>query len=260
MTNATTQDDSLAGKVAVITGSARGIGLAIATRYAALGATVVISDLDAEDCVLAAKRLPDASSFPCDVRSEDSMAELFDHAVAEHGQVDVVVANAGIATLAPVTEMPLEQWRNLMSINLDGAFLTIKHGARAMLAAGTKGSIITIGSITATAGTPLLAHYSASKAAVVNLTKTAAIELRPNGIRVNSILPGFAETVLVTANRQQFVDMLGVDFDEVMAMRQGGYLNIDDLAEVAAFLAGDRSAFCTGSEYVVDGGLTASLM
>ena len=95
---------------------------------------------------------------------------------------------------------------------------------------------------------------------MVNLTKTAAIELRPNGIRVNSILPGFAETVLVTANRQQFVDMLGVDFDEVMAMRQGGYLNIDDLAEVAAFLAGDRSAFCTGSEYVVDGGLTASLM
>jgi NAD(P)-dependent dehydrogenase (short-subunit alcohol dehydrogenase family) len=260
MTNATTQDDSLAGKVAVITGSARGIGLAIATKYAALGAKVVISDLDADNSAAAAGQLPGATSFACDVRSEDSVSALIDHALNLHGQVDIVVANAGIATVAPVTEMPLEQWRNLMSINLDGAFLTVKHGARAMLSTGTKGSIITIGSITATAGTPLLAHYSASKAAVVNLTKSAAIELRPQGIRVNSILPGFAETVLVTGNRQQFVEMMSVDFDEIMTMRQGGYLDIDNLAQVAAFLAGDRSAFCTGGEYVVDGGMTASLM
>ncbi|MDH6247056.1 NAD(P)-dependent dehydrogenase (short-subunit alcohol dehydrogenase family) [Mycobacterium sp. OTB74] len=77
---------------------------------------------------------------------------------------------------------------------------------------------------------------------------------------MNSILPGFAETVLVTGNRQQFVEMMGVDFDEIVAMRQGGYLDIDNSAEVAAFLAGDRSAFCTGGEYVVDGGMTASLM
>lgn len=264
MTNAMTQPavaaDSLAGKVAVVTGAGRGIGLGIAKAFAAQGAKVVVSDINAGEAAGAAADLPESSSYPCDVRDEGSVAELSDHVLDLHGRLDVMVANAGIASLAPVTEMSLDQWRALMSINLDGVFLTVKHAARAMLASGTKGSIITMGSITAKGGTPLLSHYSASKAAVVNLTKSAAIELRPHGIRVNAILPGFAETALVTDNKQSFVDALGVDFDAVMAQSQGGYLNLDDIAALATFLAGDRSVFCTGGEYVVDGGLTASLM
>jgi len=260
MTQPAAVTDSLTGKVAVVTGAARGIGLAVAQMFASHGAKVVVSDINAEEAAHAAADLREASSYPCDVRSEDSVAALFDHVHDAHGRLDVVVANAGIASLAPVTEMSLSQWRALMSINLDGVFLTVKHAARLMLASGTKGSIITMGSITATGGTPLLSHYSASKAAVVNLTKSAAIELRPQGIRVNSILPGFAETALVADNRQSFVDAMGVDFDAVMAQAQGGYLNLKDIAAVAAFLASDRSLFCTGGEYVVDGGLTASLM
>ena len=264
MTNAMTQPatatDSLVGKIAVVTGAGRGIGLAVARAVAARGATVVISDIDADSAAAAATQVPDSSSYPCDVRDENSVSELINFALQAHGKVDIVVANAGVASLAPIAEMPFEQWRSLMSINLDGVFLTVKHAARAMLASGVKGSIITMGSVTAKAGTPLLAHYSASKAAVVNLTKTAAIELRPHGIRVNAILPGFAETELVTSNKQTFIDALGVDFDAVMAQAQGGYLDLDDIASVAAFLASDRSTFCTGGEYVVDGGMTASLM
>ena len=260
MTQSDTVTDSLVGKTAVVTGAGRGIGLAVARAFAARGAKVVVSDIDADSAAAAATQIPHSTSCPCDVRDEDSVAQLISHALHAHGTVDIVVANAGVASLASIAEMPFEQWRSLMSINLDGVFLTVKHAARAMLASNTRGSIITMGSITAKAGTPLLAHYSASKAAVVNLTKTAAIELRPYGIRVNAILPGFAETELVTGNKQAFSDALGVDFDAVMAQAQGGYLNLDDVASIAAFLASDRSAFCTGGEYVVDGGMTANLM
>jgi len=148
----------------------------------------------------------------------------------------------------------------MMSINLDGVFLTVKHAARAMTAAGTQGSIITMGSVTALCGSPLVGHYAAAKAGVVNLTKTAALELRPHGIRVNSILPGFAETALVTGNKKSYTEALGVDFDTVIAQSQGGYVTVEDVAAVALFLASDRASFCTGAGYVVDGGLTANLI
>ncbi|MBX9918778.1 MAG: SDR family oxidoreductase [Mycolicibacterium frederiksbergense] len=251
---------SLAGKIAVVTGAANGIGLQIARTYAAHGATVVLSDIDGDGAVDAAQRVPGASAHPCDVSDEDSVADLIDHTLNLHGQLDIAVANAGIATVAPVTEMSLQQWRKTMSINLDGVFLTVKHAARAMITSGTQGSIITMGSVTALGGTPLLSHYAAAKAGVASLAKTAALELRPHGIRVNSILPGFAETALVTGNKATYTAALGgLDFDALMAQTQGGYVTVEDVAAVALFLAGDRSLFCTGAGYVVDGGLTASL-
>ncbi|GAB89790.1 SDR family NAD(P)-dependent oxidoreductase [Gordonia rhizosphera] len=251
--------DSLAGKVAVVTGAARGIGLEVARSYAAHGAKVVISDIDDAAAADAAGTVPDASARRCDVRDEDSVSDLIDHTLNLHGQVDIVVANAGIASVSPLAEMSFEMWRTMMSINLDGVFLTVKHAARAMIAAGTPGSIITVGSVTALHGTPLVGHYGAAKAAVVNLSKTAALELRPHGIRVNSILPGFAETALVTSNKQSYSDTVGVDFDAIIKQAQGGYVSVEDVAALALFLASDRASFCTGGGYVVDGGLTASL-
>jgi NAD(P)-dependent dehydrogenase (short-subunit alcohol dehydrogenase family) len=146
-----------------------------------------------------------------------------------------------------------------MSINLDGVFLTVQHAARTMIATQTAGSIITMASVTALAGVPLVGHYAAAKAAVVSLTKTAALELRPAGIRVNAVLPGFAETQLVTANREQYEAALGTDFDSLIRQGQGGYVSVEDVADLALFLANDRSRFCTGGAFVVDGGLTASL-
>lgn len=254
-------EDSLVGKVAVVTGAAQGIGREIARAYTAHGGKVVVSDIDHGLAAEVAQELPNASAHPCDVRDEDSVADLIDHALNLHGQIDIAVANAGIATVSPLTEMSFEQWRTMMSINLDGVFLTVKHTARAMIAAGTPGSIITMGSVTALCGTPLLGHYAAAKAGVVNLTKTAALELRPHGIRVNSILPGFAETALVTRNKATYTETMGgVDFDAVMAQGQGGYVSVEDVAAVALFLAGERSSFCTGAGYVVDGGLTAGLI
>lgn len=252
--------DSLAGKVAVVTGAARGIGLEIARTYAAHGAKVVVSDIDGDLATEAVRDLPGASASRCDVSDEDSVADLIDHTLNLHGQIDIAVANAGIATVSPLTEMSLEMWRTMMSINLDGVFLTVKHAARAMIASGTQGSILTMGSVTALRGTPLVGHYGAAKAGVVNLTKTAALELRPHGIRVNAVLPGFAETALVTGNKPAYTEAMGVDFDAVIAHGQGGYVTVEDVAGVALFLAGDRASFCTGAGYVVDGGLTASLL
>jgi NAD(P)-dependent dehydrogenase (short-subunit alcohol dehydrogenase family) len=251
--------DSLADKVAVITGAARGIGYQVARTYADHGATVVVSDIDESAAAAAAQNLPDATAQRCDVRDEHSIAELFGRTMEQYGKVDVVVANAGIATTSLLLDMSFDTWRTMMSINLDGVFLTLQHAARAMIASQAAGSIITMASVTALAGVPLVGHYAAAKAGVVSLTKTAALEMRPAGIRVNAILPGFAETQLVTANREEYQAALGVDFDELMKQGQGGYVTVDDVAKLALFLAGDRSGFCTGGAFVVDGGLSASL-
>jgi NAD(P)-dependent dehydrogenase (short-subunit alcohol dehydrogenase family) len=255
-----TNSDSLAGKIAVITGAAHGIGHQIARAYAAHGATVVLSDVDESAAKTAASALPGSVAVRCDVRDQTSVAELFDRAANEYGKVDIAVANAGIATVSPLLEMSFDTWRAMMSINLDGVFLTLQHAARAMIATQTAGSIITMASVTALAGVPLVGHYAAAKAGVVSLTKTAALELRPTGIRVNAILPGFAETELVTANREQYGATAGVDFDSLIRQGQGGYVSVDDVANLALFLATDRSRFCTGGAFVVDGGLTASLI
>src|SRR6201993_3150252 len=266
MTNATSaqgaaaaESDSLAGKVAVITGAARGIGYQIARAYAAHGATVVVSDVDVQAAQAAADTVPGAVALGCDVRDQNSVAELFERATNDYGKVDVAVANAGIATVSSLLETSFDTWRAMMSINLDGVFLTVQHAARAMIATQTAGSIITMASVTAMAGVPLVGHYAAAKAGVVSLTKTAALELRPTGIRVNAVLPGFAETELVTANREQYGATAGIDFDTLIRQAQGGYVDVDDVANLSLFLATDRSRFCTGGAFVVDGGLTASL-
>jgi NAD(P)-dependent dehydrogenase (short-subunit alcohol dehydrogenase family) len=252
--------DSLAGKIAVITGAARGIGHQIARSYAAHGATVVLSDVDVSAAEAAASTVPGSLAVRCDVRDPESIAELFDRTAGEYGKVDIAVANAGIATVAPLLEMSFDTWRTMMSINLDGVFLTLQHAARTMIDTQSAGSIITMASVTALAGVPLVGHYAAAKAGVVSLTKTAALELRPAGIRVNAVLPGFAETQLVTDNREQYDAELGdTDFDTLIRRGQGGYVDVDDVAKLSLFLATDRSKFCTGGAYVVDGGLTASL-
>lgn len=255
-----TAPESLSGKVAVITGAARGIGYQIAQVYAARGASVVVSDVDQSAAEAAANALPQAIAQRCDVRDPDAVTTLFDRATKEYGRVDIAVANAGIATVSPLLDMSFDSWRTMMSINLDGVFLTVQAAARAMVAAQSAGSIITVASVTALAGVPLVGHYAAAKAGVVSLTKTAALELRPAGIRVNAILPGFAETQLVTDNRAHYDAALGVDFDTVIRQAQGGYVGVDDVANLALFLAAERSGFCTGGAFVVDGGLAASLL
>ena len=256
-----TASRELEGKVAVVTGAARGIGRAIAEALAAQGSTVVISDMTQDAAAATAAEIDGADAIACDVSHEGQVAELFAGAFSRHGRVDIAVANAGISGLGPIVELSFEDWRKMMAVNLDGVFLTVKHAARAMVGAGNGGSIITMASVTGLAGTPLTGHYAAAKAGVINLTKTAALELRPASIRVNAICPGFADTDLVSSQKGKYEQALGLpSFDALMDQAQGGYVTLEDIARLTMFLASERSRFCTGGAYVVDGGLTASLL
>lgn len=150
----------------------------------------------------------------------------------------------------------------MTSVNLDGVFLSIRYGAPAIIASGG-GAIVTLSSITSTAGSPLLASYAASKAAVRNLTETAATELRPHGVRVNALLPGFVDTELVTKAAPVFETALGLDegeFGALIAQKQGRYGTPEEVAAAAAFFASDESSWCTGSSLVLDGGFVSSLL
>jgi NAD(P)-dependent dehydrogenase (short-subunit alcohol dehydrogenase family) len=252
----------LEGKVAVITGAAKGIGKAIGEAYAAEGATVVISDIDEGLAKETASRITGASAIACDVRSEEQVKSLIDQTVAAHGGLHILVPNAGIGRPVPLLNMDYEEWRAVTSINLDGVFLAIRYGAPAIIASGG-GAIVNVCSITAQAGTPLIANYSAAKAGVMSLTQSAAVELRAQGVRVNAILPGFIETDLVTAAKPGFEQMLGFaegQFDQVIAMKQGRYGTVEEVAKMAVFLASDRSSFSNGSPFVLDGGCRASLL
>jgi NAD(P)-dependent dehydrogenase (short-subunit alcohol dehydrogenase family) len=254
----------LEGKVAVVTGAGKGLGRAIATRFAAEGATVVVSDIDADAAGATAAALPGGRghAVACDVRDEEQVRALMDRTVADHGALHIAVPNAGVGTPCPLLGMDLAAWRQVLSVNLDGVFLTLRYAAPAIIAAGG-GSIVTLASVTATTGSPLIGHYAAAKAGVVNLTKTAATELRPLNVRVNALLPGFVGTDLVTAARPGFEELLGLPaggFDGLIEQKQGRYGTPEEVADAALFFASDRSGFCTGSGLVLDGGLDASLL
>lgn len=254
----------LEGKVAVVTGAAKGLGLAIATRFAGEGATVVVSDIDGAAAEAAAATLPGgrARAIACDVRREDQVRALIDRTVSELGGLHVLVPNAGVGNACPLLAMDLAAWRAVTEVNLDGVFLTLRYGAPAIIASGG-GAIVTVASLTATTGSPLIGHYAAAKAGVVNLTKTLASELRGQGVRVNTVLPGFVGTDLVAAARPDFEQLLGLPaggFDELITQKQGRYGTPEEVADAVLFLASGRSGFCQGSALVLDGGLDASLL
>jgi len=243
----------LEGRVAIVTGAGRGIGKAIAARFQAAGATVVVSDVDG---------VPGPHFIPCDVRDETQVRALVDETVSRFGGLHVMVPNAGVGGPAPLLALDLAAWREVMAVNLDGVFLSIRYAAPAIIASGG-GSIVTVASVTANAGTPLMAHYAAAKAAVVNLTKTAAVELRDHGVRVNALVPGFIDTDMVARTEPVIEELMGLPpggFGELITRKQGRYGTPADVAEAALFLAGPGSAFCTGSALVLDGGLAASLL
>jgi len=249
----------LQDKVAVITGGARGIGAAIAEAYDAEGAIVVVSDIDGEGAERVAKGLSRGSSAQCDVTDEAAVQALIDGAVAQHGKIDIVVANAGVGRPMALAEMTLAEWRKVTSVNLDGVFLTIRSAALAMAATGG-GSIIGMASITGFKGSPLIGDYAAAKAGVINLCKTAATEFRAHNVRVNAMCPTFLDTVLVRDAVPTFEAALGVPFDQIISQKQGRMGEVSDVTPLAVFLASDRSRFSTGSAFVVDNGWLASLV
>ena len=245
----------LDGKVAIITGAARGQGAAAAKLFVAEGARVVIGDvLDDVGKELAAS-LGDAAVYRhLDVSSEDDWANVVAEAVESLGGIDILVNNAGILRFAALPDMPLEDYLRIVNVNQVGTFLGMRSVSKPMMAAG-KGAIVNISSVEGLAGMPYLTAYTSTKFAIRGMTKVAALELGPHGIRVNSVHPGMIETDMVKdAAGGHDVDLSPAA--KRIALRRMG--QSEDIAQVVLFLASDRSSYVTGAELAADGGATAT--
>lgn len=237
-------------KVALITGGARGQGAAEAELFVNAGAQVVITDvLDAEGQATAERLGAACEYLHHDVASEDDWNSVVATIVERHGRLDILVNNAGIFRTVGLIETSLEMWQQMMDINQTGVFLGMRTAAPAMQAGGS-GSIINISSIAGMKSAAVAHAYSASKWAVRGMTKSAAVELAPTGVRVNSVHPGIIDTNMLA---------------EFGAMREsieariplGRVASAEEVGKLVLFLASDDSSYCTGHEFVVDGAMTS---
>ena len=243
--------DRLAGKVAVITGGASGIGLETARRFISEGARIGIGDLSEERLASARAELGDAAIYEAlDVRVESSIEQLVASTVAAFGSVDIGVNCAGLGTFATVTTMSEEQWDLVNDVCLKGVFLSIKHEGKQMLAQGRGGAIINIASINARQPAEGMSAYCAAKAGVEMLTRCAAMELGPSGIRVTGIGPGLIDTPLT--RYQQDNPPLREAYLRMIPMGRVGATA--DIASAALFLASDDASWVNGDTLFVDGG------
>jgi 3alpha(or 20beta)-hydroxysteroid dehydrogenase len=246
----------LEGKVAVISGAGRGQGAAEARLFAAEGAKVVLGDVLDADLEVVAKDIGDAAvAIHHDVTSQAGWADIVERAISSFGRIDVLVNNAGIFRRTPLADTTADSYMEVIRVNQLGVFLGMQAVAPAMTKAGG-GSIVNVSSIAGLRGSAGTIAYSASKWAVRGMTKVAAIELAPFGIRVNSIHPGIIDTPMLA-------DLLitGDAIKSAVAARIpiGELATADQVARLALFLASDDSDHSTGAEFVVDGGITAGM-
>jgi 3alpha(or 20beta)-hydroxysteroid dehydrogenase len=248
----------LDGRVALVSGGARGLGLAMAEAFVAEGASVMIGDVfDAEAEGVARGLGAAAGTVHLDVTSEADWEAAVDVTRARFGHLDVLVNNAGTAEGAPLWETSLDSYRRVIEVNQVGVFLGMRAVVEAMTDAG-RGSIINISSMDGLVGSPRIISYIASKWAVRGMTKAAAMELAPRNIRVNSIHPGNVHTLLASTpgqDRAQVREMMEAATRRHAPMGRMG--EASEIAKMAVFLASDDSSYSTGSEFVADGGFTA---
>jgi 3alpha(or 20beta)-hydroxysteroid dehydrogenase len=243
----------LDGKVVIITGGARGQGAEEARLFSAEGATVVVTDVLDEVGTACAAAIPRATYRRLDVRSETGWEQTVAAVVSLHGRVDVLVNNAGIDLARRFELTTLEEFERVVAINQTGVFLGMRTVGRAMIAAGTGGSIINVSSVAGMEAVKGRAAYGSTKWAVRGMTKVGALEWGEHGIRVNSIHPGFIETPM-TADLRAFKDpATRARAEQVVSLKRMG--QPIDIAWMALFLASDESSYCTGQEFVVDGGV-----
>ncbi len=240
--------ERLAGKVALVSGGARGMGASHVRTMVAEGAKVVFGDILDDEGKAVATELGDAARYVhLDVTQPEQWTSAVDTAVAEFGGVHVLVNNAGILNVGMIEDYELSEWQRILDINVTGVFLGIRAVVKPMKEAG-RGSIINISSIEGMAGTIACHGYTASKFAVRGLTKSTALELGPSGIRVNSIHPGLVKTPMT-----EWVP------DDIFQTALGRRADPKEVSNLVVYLASDESSYSTGSEFVVDGGTTAML-
>lgn len=251
----------VAGKVAVITGAASGLGAESARRLAAEGASLVLTDVATDAGAELAQELAGhghaALFLSHDVTDEAAWAHVVASALDRFGRIDVLLNSAGIGGGEPLLEATLESWRRVLAVNLDGTFLGVRAVAPVMVQAG-RGSIINISSILGKVGTAGAPAYCASKGGVLMLTKAIALELAPMGVRANSIHPGYIETPMVANALHSRPD--GNEMRDIIISRHAmARLGMPrEIADGVVFLASDESSFMTGAELVIDGGYTAA--
>ncbi len=237
----------LAGRLALVTGAASGIGKAITERFHADGATVLATDIDEDGLAALQEQLGErVVTARCDVTDEPSLAAVGAMA-QELGGLHIAVANAGRGTYSPIVEHPVGEWKAIIDLCLTGVFLTIQAAGRVMVDGG---SIITISSLNGTQPSAGMSAYCAAKAGVIMLTQVAAMELGARGIRVNAIAPGLVETNATGT----FFKIPGVVEEFIENTTLGRFAQPHEIADMASFLAGDQSSFISGSVMRVDGG------
>ncbi|MCW9698948.1 SDR family oxidoreductase [Avibacterium sp. 20-129] len=249
----------LTGKTAFVTGGARGIGKSVAIAFAQAGANIVIADFDITEAEKTAAEIAQneqvkAIAVQTDVTDKTSVKHLIDVIKQEFGTLDIAFCNAGICMNIPAEEMTLDQWQKVINVNLTGVFLTAQAAGKLMIEQGKGGSIINTASMSAhivNVPQPQCA-YNASKAGVIQLTKSLAIEWAKYGIRVNSLSPGYIGTEL-TLNSESLQPLIKT-WNEMAPLHRLG--KPEELQSICVYLAGDTSSFTTGSDFIVDGAFT----
>jgi meso-butanediol dehydrogenase/(S,S)-butanediol dehydrogenase/diacetyl reductase len=254
----------LAGKVAVVTGGARGIGRAIALRLAQDGAAVVVGDLSGEGAERVAGEIEAAGGCALgaavDVTASGGPAALVAQAVARFGHLDVMVANAGIIQVKPIVELTADDWDRMFAVNVRGVFLSFQAAGRQLIEQGRGGRLLATASTAAKIGSPYQSHYQASKAAVTGLVRSAAWEFAPYGITVNCYCPGVVETDMWREIDVRRGKLLGhepgwLSGEMVKRIPLGRLETPEDVAPLVSFLASEDSRYITGQSINVCGGM-----
>ena len=254
----------LQDKVALITGAASGIGKEMAIEYAKQGAKVVIADLALEAASKTAEEIKQAGgqafAVAMDVSSEEQVDKGVADAAAHFGGIDILISNAGIQIISPVVDYPFEQWKKMLAIHMDGAFLTTRACMREMIKAGRGGSIIYMGSVHSHEGSPFKSAYVAAKHGLLGLAKVVAKEGAKDGIRANVICPGFVRTPLVDKQIPEQAAQLNISEEDVIKKVMlkdtidGEFTTTQDVAQTAIFLAAFPSNALSGQSIVVSHG------
>ncbi len=255
---------SVQNKVAVVTGAASGIGEQCARKLASLGAAVVIADLNLDHAQKVAASIiatgGRALAIAMDVTSEEAVNAGIDHAVKELGSIDILVSNAGIQIVAPIEDYAYSDWRKMLDIHLDGAFLTMKAAIKHMYAGKRGGSIVYMGSVHSHEASQLKSAYVTAKHGLLGLARVVAKEGGTRGVRANVVCPGFVRTPLVDKQIPEQAKALGISEAEVVKnvmlkeTVDGEFTTVEDVANTVAFLAGFESAALTGQSIIVSHG------